>query len=407
MNTLTFSTSKNNYYSFLWHAVFLALANSFMDVDTVLPTMMLEAGGTAVHVGVITAIMIGGPKITQLVFSPLLNNKSVKKPYLLTGIGARTASLFGMGILFANLHALGSGMAITFIFILLTAFAFGGAFAAISYTDILGKSMKQESRKAFFSIKQSVNNVGVLVSAYLVGVILRTIEYPSNYSWLFVIAGIALAIASLGFFRIKEVIVEIHKLKGVSGFLSALKTEVRSNQKLKYYIFMVNTLGISLSILPFVMMYVKGQSDGSESLVGQFLMLKVASSLAIGFLMFWLSKKIGYSLIMYLTAGVGMLMIVLLLTGLASAWFGMLFLLGGIMITIYKIATDGVLMEVSSDHNRSLYVGISGIGNVIPTVFPIIGGTVAQMFGFEVLFGFLAILLVLAIYFIYRLDCQK
>lgn len=29
-------TSQHNYYSFLWHAVFLALAINFMDMDTII-----------------------------------------------------------------------------------------------------------------------------------------------------------------------------------------------------------------------------------------------------------------------------------------------------------------------------------------------------------------------------------
>ena len=37
--------SQHNYYLFLWHAVFLALAINFTDVDTIIPAMMLDAGG--------------------------------------------------------------------------------------------------------------------------------------------------------------------------------------------------------------------------------------------------------------------------------------------------------------------------------------------------------------------------
>ena len=36
---------RHNYYAFLWHASFLSLAQNFMDVDTVIPAMLIEAGG--------------------------------------------------------------------------------------------------------------------------------------------------------------------------------------------------------------------------------------------------------------------------------------------------------------------------------------------------------------------------
>jgi hypothetical protein len=39
--------SNRNFFAFLWHAVFLAFAKNFMDVDTVIPAMLIESGGGA------------------------------------------------------------------------------------------------------------------------------------------------------------------------------------------------------------------------------------------------------------------------------------------------------------------------------------------------------------------------
>ena len=60
---LSTHTSKHNYYAFLWHAVFLALAKNFMDVDTIIPAMMVDAGGTSFQLGILTAIMLGGGRL--------------------------------------------------------------------------------------------------------------------------------------------------------------------------------------------------------------------------------------------------------------------------------------------------------------------------------------------------------
>ena len=68
--TLPREISNHNFYSFLWHAGFLALAQSFMDVDTVIPSMLIDSGGKAIHIGVMTAIMMGGSSFTQLLFAP-------------------------------------------------------------------------------------------------------------------------------------------------------------------------------------------------------------------------------------------------------------------------------------------------------------------------------------------------
>ena len=52
---LTPAISKRNFQSMLWHAAFLDLAQNFIDVDTIIPAMMVDVGGTAIHIGIMTA----------------------------------------------------------------------------------------------------------------------------------------------------------------------------------------------------------------------------------------------------------------------------------------------------------------------------------------------------------------
>jgi len=42
---------KAQFYSFLIHGIFLALAQNFMDIDTIIPSMLIESGGSSLHIG--------------------------------------------------------------------------------------------------------------------------------------------------------------------------------------------------------------------------------------------------------------------------------------------------------------------------------------------------------------------
>jgi len=107
--------------------------------------MLVEAGGNGLHIGLMTAIMLGGSSFTQLIFAPFINNYPYKKKYLLLGINARIASLLCMGlVLYFSMKGV---FVIWLIFLLITFFSFGGAFANVSYTDLLGKSLYQSTRK--------------------------------------------------------------------------------------------------------------------------------------------------------------------------------------------------------------------------------------------------------------------
>ena len=148
-------------------------------------------------------------------------------------------------------------MILWFIFLLITLFSLGGAFANISYTDILGKSVNELKRKTFFSAKQIITGSVVLISALLAKKILSVSDYPVNYAYMFFIGGTLLLIASGGFWKIKESIPSMLRIDDFKDFLKILKLEVIKNKKLIYFLGFINTQGIIASFLPFIMLYAK------------------------------------------------------------------------------------------------------------------------------------------------------
>ena len=88
---------NRNFWAFIWHALFLAFASTFINVNTVLSSFVLNIGGSSVHVGILSGISIGLPMITQLFFAGFLAGRARKKPFLLLGIYLRVMALAGMG----------------------------------------------------------------------------------------------------------------------------------------------------------------------------------------------------------------------------------------------------------------------------------------------------------------------
>ena len=139
-----------------------------------------------------------------MLFAPVISNYEYKKKFLLIGINSRILSLFFMGIMLFYSYQFQGHIVMWLIFILITTFSMGGAFANVSYTDILGKSINQSSRKSFLSIKQVVTGTVLLLSVLLARQVLTLEDFPLNYAYMFCIGSIALLIASLGFWQIKE-----------------------------------------------------------------------------------------------------------------------------------------------------------------------------------------------------------
>lgn len=400
--------SQINFYSYIWHASFLALAQNFMDVNTVIPAMMIDAGGTALQVGILTAIMIGGTNFSQLVFLPFLSNKPRKKGYLLFGINLRVLALIGLAVVLFTYSQVSDGRAITWIILALMAiFAISGSFAAISYSDILGRSIQEHQRKPFFSLRQAISSIGMLVSAYFAARILAGQAYPINYALLFGCAAAALIVASLGFWNITEFAGPVRAISGIRVYLRLVVDEIRSSRRLSSYLLLVNTLGVSLSLLPFLTMYGKEVFAITNEDIGAFLLYRVLAGVLTGGLMFYGAKRIRYNLLLYLIVVIALFIPATMIIWPTVALFGVYFFLGGILIAAYKIAIEGILIEVSDNQNRTIYIGLAGAGSIVPALFPIAGGWMVHQLGYNLFFGLFIVIILCSIYFIHRLHCLK
>ncbi len=404
---LTPDISRNNYYAFIWHTSFLALAMNFMDVDTVIPAMLVEAGGNGLHVGLMTAIMLGGSSFTQLIFAPFVSNYTYKRKFLLLGINARILSLLLIAFMLYFSSLIMGDMIILMLFIMITFFSLGGAFANISYTDILGKSVMPSSRKQFFSVKQVITGLILFLSALFAKKVLTLQHFPINYAYMFFIGFLALLIASLGFWRLKEQVPSRMAVRNPGHFLSLIKVELGHNRKLGYFLGFINTMGISITLLPFIMLYAKELYHTQSHETGLFLLYKVIGSVSIGFLLFLISKRYRYRYLLYGNVLLVIALILILLLSSDVPPFGFIFLTGGIIFSIYTISISGVLLEVSGTDNRALYTGIAGAGNVLPALFPILGGWIIERFGFHLFFSLFALSILSSLFFIYKLNCRK
>jgi len=399
--------SQHNFIAFLWHAGFLAFAQNFMDIDTVIPAMLIEAGGNSIHVGIMSAILLGGSSFTQIIFAPYLSNQSHKKKFLLLGINSRILSLLGLGLILYFWQA-GSGFPILWmIFLFITLFALGGAFANISYTDIIGKSIRMEARKSFFSAKQIINGTIVLLSVVAARQVLVSRPYPVNYAFMFFIGFGALFIASLGFWSIRETVPSRTRIAGVRQFVDVMKQELKTNPRLKYFLGFINTQGIAIGFLPFVILYAKDMYGTESSDTGFFLISKVLGSVAVSMLVFGFRKHVRYRYLLYSNVILALVMPLLIMLPGGRPSFFPVFIIGGVVYAMYSIAMNGVLLEVSGNDNRALYAGFAGAGNIIPALFPIVGGWLISQFGFTVFFSLFMVIVLFSLFFVYKINCQK
>lgn len=408
MIKLTEDISRHNFWWFLWHSGFLALATSFIDVDTVMPSVITESGGGPFHIGLLVSIMLGGSSVSQLLFASYLYKKSYKKTYLLMGISLRVLSLLGLAAFFFLLKGLLGAGEVWFILALVSVFSFSGSFANISYIDMMGKSILKRQRKSFLSLKQVVFSIGILISAFAAFWILSSSGGATGYGVLFLLAGVFLLTASLGFWRLREVEGKVLPIDGSLDFIRFIVKEVRQKPQLRNYLLIISSLGNILGLMAFMVLYARVNFPIQDLPVGGMLLMKVIGAVITGSALYYLSGKFRYGTLLYIAVLTALLLPLLAILSTDNPiLFMSIFFMGGALVTIYVVSMGGILLEISTKKNRALYAGAAGAGSIIPAMFSMIGGWMIINFGFNVFFIVFAIVVASSLIFINRLNCRK
>ena len=400
---------KRNFIAFIWHSFWLALAETFAEKNTVLPGLILLVGGSQFDIGFLTSIMIGIPLFSQLIFASYLTNKPLKKNFLLGGVYLRIIAFFGVSISIIFVNSIQPTYFIYIIFFWMLLFAISGAFAGISYSDIVGKSFEGRQRKKFFVIRQLLSSSGILISAIIVRQLLVKIQYPDNYQTAFLLAGILLFIASLGFLLIKEKPSKISiKYRNIFEVIRKIPVEMKSNPNLKYFIISTNLIGFSFVLIPFFIGFIKHEYSLTNNVIGNLLLSQVVGMIVSNILWNRIIKIISFKGMLHVAAVLlSLLPIAALAFNLLNniSYFYLLFLLIGFAISAQKIAQEGVIIEISNELNRPLYIGIFGTLNLSVAFLPLILGLTFDYIDYTIVFWFLSILSLFSVIVINKMQC--
>ncbi len=393
--------------AFLWHAVLLAVTVTFTDINTVFPAMILGMGGSKFHVGILTGIMVGVPLAGQLLFAGFLHTRPRKKPYLLIGIYLRVLSLSLLALFLLRSGSWALEPLLGGIYLTLLLFTLGGAFAGISYMDLVGKSFPGEKRKLFVLRRQTVMSSGMLVSALLTRLIMGRLE--QSYPLLFGLSAAALLLASIGFLNISEMTHPARRQNLSAGeIIRLIPSYLKSDPTLARYIAASNLLGLGTVLLPFYMALARDTYRLDNTMVGNLILIQFAGMILSNILWRRIVSRKSFKGMLKVWSLLGFIMPPVALAAsrfLPLGGFVPVFLFTGFYLGAQKVTSDAVLMEISNEENRALYTGIFGTFNISLALFPIIIGSLIGFTGFAPLFLLTSLAAGASSFFIGKMIC--
>jgi MFS family permease len=129
---------------------------------------------------------------------------------------------------------------------------------------------------------------------------------------------------------------------------------------------------------------------------------------ASGMIFYKLARKVNYKFMVKTASIVGALIpLASLFLIQYEFYYQFLFLLSGFFVSAYKISKNGILMEISNSENRAIYTGISGAGDIVSMIFPLLAGVLISFFGFHIIFIIVSIIVLAGFFIAIKLDCTS
>jgi len=393
-------STKYIYFAFIWHSFFLALTVSMLELNTVFPALITTLTENRIIFAALYSVMLGVPLMFNVIFGYYLRNKEYKKRYLLLGIYLRSFAFLGMAI-FTYYFSL-SNPIITLIsfFFFVFLFSVSAGFAGLSYSDIVAKLLNSEKRVRLYTVKQIFSSSSAFVGGLLIVKIFDLgIDYPLNYTISLLIGSVGLVIASLGFLLLPEPKSVIKKNnEHLTTFIKKIPGILKKDNSFKLFIVVENLAGFSVMILPFYMLYAKDMFNIDNSYIGIYLIWLTVGKILSIFVWGFLGARFNAKQIVRFCIMLGGLnpLIAIYLGTIGPDAFVIVFFILGFIINGRKIGFEPYLLDIIPTKERIEYLGIRGSLNILIVILPIVGAIIINMFGFNVTFILVSVMMAIA-----------
>ena len=293
------------------------------------------------------------------------------------------------------------------IVILLATFRITAANLGVpAWTALQANLIPRSIRGKYYANRNVVLNTSALLATFLANRLLR-LDFPLNYQIIFALASILGITATIVFLRIPFEQPPVKARASNQSYRVAAKnfwSEVKEHKDFVSYSrsSLIWNFGVSLASSLFAVHFVDtmGGHPGSWAV---FAATNIATQILIQ--RYWgrLADMFGQRNVMSFS-GIGAVAVPLLWWVAPTLWFPIVInIVNGIGWGGYNLAAFNLLLEITPDDNRSLYVGVyNTLMGFATAAGPLIGGFAAEIFGLKPIFLASGALRALGLYVFYR-----
>jgi len=399
-------TYKENNLKNVLHGFFLAIAMTIAEPSTILPLIVHHFSESVVLVGIFASLLRGGAIVVQLFAAFYAQSFGLVLPYLKRVFLARFLSWFAIGLAILFIGDKNPTLTLWIFGIGLFIFSFSAGFGSIYFSEIIAKIFDKKERGKSMANRQFFAALASIISGGVAGWVLSTFEAPKSYAYLFIISAILMGVGFYAFSTIKEPIKENISIKEKSffEFLKNATLILKSDKALQVQIFTILFSYSFLFAFPFVILKANQTIHLTGWLIGGFVTVQMIGAL-LGNLV-WKKLAPRYKIIIILSFALMILAFLIAFIANNAFVYGLIFFLIGFAMDGFKISSLNLLFEIAPEDKRPVYVALQNNITSIGLFFAIPGGVILEYFGYNILYIFTIIMLLVGLFFALKLKAE-
>jgi Na+/melibiose symporter-like transporter len=221
--------------------------------------------------------------------------------------------------------------------------------------------------------------------------------FPVNYSLIFLLSTVTLAIAFTGFALIREPVYPVQRQSESLGvMLRRAIFLVKINANFRRLLVSRAILGIGIGLAPFYVVHASQSQDVSGGIIGIFLSAQMAGAALSNILWAWLADTRGNKMVIVGTLASSALasLLALILSGTAPAAYVLVFVLIGAMLSGMRLGYSNFILEMAQPEMRATCVALQNTLIAPITLLPLLAGVLIAETSFGLVFGVQTLLMI-------------
>ena len=356
---------------------------------TVLPLLIDRLTGSSVWIGVVTTISSMGWYLPQIFLVPYVNRLRKKKSLVLWTTASERLPTLVLGLIFLLCPVLPPQALLWAVIIASLWQGLSGGLGGAAWQEMVAKSIPHRLWGTFFGVGNALGGVLAIAGGGILTYVLSRYAFPTNFAYIFLIGAAILFVGYWGLVVMVEPEEEVTKpLPPVGQFLKSLPDFLRNRPNFSAFL-----IGRSLGILGsmgvnFYAIYALSRYHIPDSTIGIYTSVLAATQALFNPALGYLGDRYGHKAVLLfaiLTEGISATLA--LLSPTPSLYYLVYFFLG-LAYTGFTVAGLSLPLEFGREGDRTAFVGLTNtVSGLFFGIAPLLGGIIAGIAGYHVLFA--------------------